>query len=288
MHITIVAPASGISPDKLETLKIIASQRSFELNFPDNLLANDNSALPYHANTDEKRLRYLKAALWDPSDAIVWTLRGGYGSARLLDNLRQLPVPQHKKIFIGFSDNTALHLFLSQQWGWKTIHGAGIAQLLDPEHDPQNFSRILTLIHAIKQGTTPIFLDCEPINHTAEKHTASYLHGYLTGGNLTLVENSIGTHWQIQAADKILLLEDVGEKGYRIDRSLYHLYQASIFKHVKAIVLGDFMPVQDDPTLIIALDRFANDMDKIALPVYKTSQCGHGKINYPWAYNVLY
>jgi muramoyltetrapeptide carboxypeptidase len=287
--IKVIAPASGLSAEKLALLHEL-SQRSeidfgFRIEIPENL--QDIQTIPYHANTDEIRFDLLEKALCDDAEnTIIWALRGGYGSARLLDDLQKLPRPKQSKIFIGFSDNTALHLFLSQQWSWKTIHGSGFSQCLDSKQDPENFLKIAEMISSLEVKNEP-FSDLKSMNACAVD--SIIFEAPWTGGNLTLVENSIGTHWQIQTEGKVLLLEEVGEKGYRVDRSFYHLYQAGLFQEVKAIILGQFSAPantpKDDNSIDIALQRFADDMyRKIHIPVFQTSQFGHGNVNYPWFY----
>lgn len=276
-QVIMVAPGSGVDPKRIEALNNLG----LPIQTPPDIL---ESAIPYHANTDQKRLSLLKAALFnrDPK-TIVWTLRGGYGSSRLINKLQGLKKPKHPKYFIGFSDNTALHLFLSQEWGWKTIHGSGLNSLLQPEQDPQNFLKIAEIIH--NQKPTEIN-DLEPLNAKAQKlliKNAKPITAKLTGGNLTLLANSIGTPWQIQTKGKILFIEETSEKGYAVDRSLYHLKQAGLFKGVKAIVLGDFEedthPDQDN--IRFALQRFAIET---TVPVFKSQQFGHGITNYPLIY----
>lgn len=270
-HIKLVAPASGTDPEKIETLKTLAK---LNIDVPHNIMTKE---AVFHANTDETRFKLLKDALYDRSKtSVIWTLRGGYGSARLIDKLKILPKPKHEKLFIGFSDNTALHLFLSQEWQWKTIHGAGLAEILNPERDPQNFQKIADII-ANKISILEI-TDLKPLNPEAQK--LKKLSGLLTGGNLTTIQSGIKTSWQIKPAGKILFLEDIGEKGYRIDRALHHLKQAGILKGVKAIVFGEFADSPEDVN--IALTRFAQDTP---IPIYQTNQFGHGKINYPLIYN---
>ncbi len=307
--IKIVAPASGISSEKLKALQELKYLNlGFKIDIPDDILYQDTheNKIPYHANSDEKRFEQLKVALLEQSEnTIIWALRGGYGCARLFDELKKLPIPdpKYKKIVIGFSDITALHLFLSQTWGWTCIHGSGFSQLLDAKQDPQNFLKIAEMILRIEEqedklisknnnnnnilNYSALFDDIKPMNDLA---SSDLLHGLLTGGNLTLLENSIGTHWQIQTAGKVLLLEEVGEKGYRVDRSLYHLYQAGLFHDVKAIILGQFSAPEnntpEEKVIDIALQRFANEMSiKMQIPVYKTNQFGHGDVNYPWVYS---
>lgn len=274
--IHVIAPASGIS---LEKIKALSSISTLELNIPELLLSDE---VPYHANSDENRFQFIKAALWDCADhSVVWALRGGYGTARLIEQLRKLPIPRYPKTVIGFSDITALHLFLSQQWHWNTIHASGISQILDREQEAENYLRIAEILS--KKVTYQDIQELRPLNHEAKKNNK--ITGRLTGGNLTLVESSIGTCWEAQTARKIVFLEEVGEKGYRVDRSLYHLYQAGLLKDVKAIVLGQFIEPVGDGFISFALQRFADEINSYGTPVYKTEQFGHGNRNYPLIYN---
>jgi muramoyltetrapeptide carboxypeptidase len=270
-NIYLVAPSSSIS---LEKIKQLQSLKQFNIVIPENTFSN---AIIFHSNSDENRLQLLKNILLKPSkDTILWGLRGGYGSARLLPELNKLQKPAQKKIFIGYSDATALHLFLSQHWGWQTIHGAFLAELLSHKKDPKNFQKIAEMLEN-KKGDFSLD-NLKPYNSTAQKQNK--ISGRLTGGNLTVVETSIGTDWQIDGADKIIFLEDVDVKGYQVDRSLNHLKQAGVFKNAKAIVLGDF--IEADEHVKLALSRFA---EEIGVPVFKTDTFGHGKVNYPLVYN---
>lgn len=279
--IQLVAPASGIEPEIIEQLKKIVQ---LKINVPENLIEKH---IVFHANSDENRLVQLKNALYDTSsNTIIWALRGGYGSARLIEYLSQYPKPETEKIFIGSSDITALHLFLSQRWGWKTIYGPGLAKILDSNQDAQNFERIATIVSKSKKTLT--FNPLIPLN-TAALNTKK-ISGRITGGNLSIVQTSIGTSWQIQTAGKILFLEEVGEKGYRIDRILNHLKQAGLLTNVRAIILGQYS-APDDPQdvsvcegITVAIERFAKDTQ---IPVFKNEQFGHGSINYPIIYNAI-
>jgi muramoyltetrapeptide carboxypeptidase len=273
--IKVVAPASGACLKKIETLKQ-ATQINIEI--PSNIVTKN---CIFHANSDEERFSQLETAFYDKSnDIVIWALRGGYGSARLINKLSELKAPKQEKIFIGFSDITALHLFLSQQWNWHTIHGCGLIQILDKNQDPKNYFKIADIVS--KKQPMQSISNLKPLNKEAVKRNK--IEGCLTGGNLTLVENSIGTSWQVKTAGKIVFLEDTGEKGYRIDRSLYHLWQAGLLKEVAAIIFGDFIIKTKNSGISIALERFAKDIN---IPVYKTNQFGHGKINYPLVYNSM-
>lgn len=275
-QIMLIAPGSTTAPEKIERLQSIPDIR---IQIPENTFSEEIS---FHSNSDENRFEMLKQ-LFQSNDPniILWSLRGGYGSARLIEKLQTLPKPQTEKIIIGFSDLTVLHLFLSQKWGWKTINGAMLVDLLNAKKDPQNFLKISKLLAQLKNSTAAVYTEINhllPLNEKAS--TVNSVEGVLTGGNLAMVETSIGTDWEIKTKDKILFFEDDGEKGYKIDRILNHLKQAGLLNDVRAIVFGDF--TDGDEFVELALQRFANE---IAVPVFKTDEFGHGIKNYPMIYN---
>lgn len=95
------------------------------------------------------------------------------------------------------------------------------------------------------------------------------------------MQTSIGTFWQIDGENKIIFIEEIGERGYRIDRMLEHLHQACIFKDVSAILLGDFIGgTEPNGSSLIkpVLERFAQSCE---IPVVKVEGIGHGNINFP-------
>lgn len=271
--IRLIAPASGTDPKKIEQLRTLSQ---LKIQVPENIMAE---SIVFHANSDAERLKQIIEALYKGSQHdIIWGLRGGYGSARLIQALSQLPKPKTEKIFIGFSDLTALHLFLSQHWHWNTIHGAGLTELLKPDQDPENLQRIAKIIS--KKGGVLKLSPLKPLNISAQN--LKKISGRLTGGNLTIVQTSIGTSWQIDTTTKILFLEDRGQKGYQIDRTLHHLQTAGLLKHVRAIVFGEFSEVPDPEYVKLALERFAQELQ---IPVFETHQFGHNTQNYPLIYN---
>lgn len=269
--IKVVAPASGINKGELATLKSLVSLR---LNIPKGTFDQRQSI--FHANSDSLRFKYLKDALLDDPNLVVWCLRGGYGSAKLIPALLALPVPVEAKIFIGYSDITALHIFLTQEWGWKTIHGAGIVEMIKSDKDPANFTKIAQIIaKKIDQATIEQLV---PINQVAQ-----YTHvikGKLTGGNITVLQTSIGTSWQVKTNDKILFLEDTHIKAYQLDRSLLHFTQCGLLKDIKSIIFG--CCGDDNKDIMDTLKNFASTL---AIPVFKTNRFGHGAVNDPIIYN---
>lgn len=189
---------------------------------------------------------------------------------------KALPVPVAAKIFIGYSYITALHIFLTQEWGWKTIHGAGIVEMIKSDKDPANFTKIAQIIaKKIDQATIEQLV---PINQVAQ-----YIHvikGKLTGGNITVLQTSIGTSWQVKTNDKILFLEDTHIKAYQLDRSLLHFTQCGLLKDIKGIIFG--CCGDDNKDIMDTLKNFASTL---AIPVFKTNRFGHGAVNDPIIYN---
>lgn len=273
-NIMLIAPGSASSLERVEALKAIPG---LKLVIPENLFS---AGIPY---SDDGRFQVLKNALTDEnSNTIIWALRGGYGTQRLIEKLDKLPKPKNQKIVIGYSDITALHLFLSQKWGWKTIHGPILSELLSEKVDSQNFQKIIDILNespTLKSNNYRSEINnLYPLNTAAQESIS--IQGLLTGGNLTMIQNSIGTKWEIETKNKIIFLEDDGEKGYRIDRLLEHLKQAGKFEGVKAVIFGDF--TESDEHVEFAINRFSNET---SIPIFKTNEFGHGFKNYPLIYN---
>ena len=166
---------------------------------------------------------------------------------------------------------------MSQKWGWKTIHGPVLKEIYLNHPDVKSFDMTLDLIFS---GKLPVVEDIIPFNQAAKD--IDLIDGKMTGGNLKIVESSIGTEWQINTTGKILFLEETNETEYAIDRSLIHLSHANLLSNVKAIIFGSFeMRAQE---VEFAIRKFAQSTK---IPVFKTKNFGHDKKNYPIIYNHL-
>uniref|UniRef100_A0AC34FJX9 LD-carboxypeptidase n=1 Tax=Panagrolaimus sp. ES5 TaxID=591445 RepID=A0AC34FJX9_9BILA len=277
IQINVVAPASDVDEEKMEELKSI---KSLNLNIPQRCFSGNDSQIPL--TSDEIRFSCLTEALFDDKTTVIWALRGGYSSAKLIPYLQKLfPKPKKEKYFIGFSDITALHLFFTQKWGWKTIYGSVISEILDTKkYDQQNFIKIAKIISG--RESVPKITGLIPLNLNAKKLGTKNIVGKLTGGNLAVVETSLATKWQINAFGKILFLEDVNVEAYMVDRSLIHLKQAGIFDGVKAIIFGT---VGDDSDGI--LEVLKNVSSALKIPAFKTDKFGHEHFNFPIIYNTF-
>lgn len=272
--ISVVAPSSaGKDPAHLESSIKYYSDLGFQVSHPQNMLDFSNT---FHANTDEFRSQTLIDALTGDAK-IIWSWKGGYGASKIIPSLLNVQKPAKEKFFIGFSDITALHIFLNQHWGWKTIHGASFSNPVRKEFDIENTLDILDLISGKKKDI--IINDLVNLTNPTKE-----ISGKITGGNLSMLEQSIGTAWQVDMTNKIVILEDVDERGYRVDRMLDHLLQAGILNKAKAVVFGQFTGSKESDNtdnIQIAIDQFCK---KVSYPVFRTNLIGHDRRNIPFVY----
>lgn len=270
--IDIIAPAGKIhDPQEIKKVVQLIEAWGYRARLGKNLLGNH----AFYSNTLELRFEDLKYALFDKSSSAIWCYRGGYGSLELLPLLASLAHPPTPKVFIGFSDITILHIFFLQRWGWRTIHGPSVRQIAVNEIDLISQNLIKDLLIGTRKEI--IISDLLPLNAAAEAVKTIQLS--FIGGNLAVITHTLGTPYQINAKNKLLLLEDVNEPAYKVKRMLTHLELANIFNDVAGIVFGEFNNNfgQEELTNTILME-FAKNKE---IPILKTSSIGHGKINYP-------
>lgn len=274
--IDVVAPASPSPREALQNGIRWIEEAGFVPRVPENIIQTD----VFFAAPLEEQLEQLKAAIYSDSK-MIWSLRGGYGSMRLIPYMMKWKKPKTSKLFMGFSDVTALQLFLTQNWGWQVIHGRNISAM-NPDKKSKDRDEVLNILTGKKDEL--VFKNLKPLNALARK--SGVIRGTITGGNLKLLQTSIKTSCELNARGKILFMEDVGERGYAIDRMLEQLWQAGITnKGPKALVLGDFIEGEekDGRDLTgVALQRFA---DRAPYPVFGGMRCGHGDVNFSVPFN---
>ncbi|MCC8417869.1 MAG: LD-carboxypeptidase [Rickettsia endosymbiont of Bryobia graminum] len=174
------------------------------------------------------RYKAFLKALTDPEVKIIWAFRGGYGCDEFVfDCLNTKPVGT--KILIGFSDITSLHLLFNQNYNLPTIHGAVLSTLPCREENIRSIFEILSG-RDLKVKLIPI------VSVVNKKIT-----GETIGRNLTIITSMIGTKLHPDTKDKILIIEDTGEQGYKVHRYLMHMKNAKLLDNVAAIIFGDFV-----------------------------------------------
>lgn len=234
----------------------------------------------YVGGSVEERVADLHDMFRDPEVKAVFCIRGGFGSAHLLDHIDYGLIGKNPKIFLGYSDITALHLAIQRKTGMVTFHGP-VALSRFTKYTQEHFRRALF-------ETKPLGLlgnprDSDPLRpaHTVRTIRGGTARGPLAGGNLTLISTTLGTPYEIESKGKILFLEDVDEQPYSVDRMLTHLKLAGKLDAAAGIVFGecndcrprDFRPSFDSNfSLGEILDRI---LGKLRIPVFSGLTIGH-------------
>lgn len=260
--VVVVAPASSFDRASFEAgLEVIS--RRYRVHYDPGLLTRHR----YLAGHDERRLAELASALADTGTRAVFCARGGYGMMRLLPGLEGIALAA--KPVIGFSDITALHQLL-QRRGLVSVHGPVVTQLA--RLDAPTHARLFELLESDAPGPELI---------GRETFVAGTVEGPLLGGNLAVLTRLLGTPFLAPLEGAILLLEDVGERPYRLDRMWTHLALAGVFRRVCGIALGEFTGCEDKDVDYSSADVLRELAAATGLPCAAGFPIGHGIQNQP-------
>lgn len=236
----------------------------------------------YFSNNALKiRQEELIRALTDPKVRAIWCIRGGYGTSRLLPMLHNLVKPKISKLIIGYSDINCLHLWLNKFWDWPSLHAKVLYELFEEK----NFNYGLGIKSLLCDNTNIIeYCNLIPLNSKALEH--KLIKGKITGGTVQVLQSGIGLDWQFQSKNKIIFLEEIFDRGVRLERSLNHFKQLNLFSEAQAILFGDITcGAESDGTKKCdqAIKYFAENID---IPVLQIPGIGHGEQNKPLPLNL--
>jgi len=263
-RVAVIAPASGFERGAFEAGLAVISAR-YRAEHSSGVFERQR----YLAGSDARRLAELTAALADPGIRAVFCARGGYGATRLLSRLGTAGPVGPPKLLIGFSDITALHLWL-QAHGRASVHGPVLTQL--GRLPAATRTRLFDLLESSSAAA-------------ALKGTTTYVggaaEGPLLGGNLSVLTRMLGTPFMPALEGAILLLEDQGERPYRLDRMWTHLQLAGVFARVRGIALGTFSACEDPDAAYSSADVLRELAASAGLPCAAGFPVGHGDVNEP-------
>ncbi len=269
-RVALVCTSSAVPENRLEP--VLAAIRALELEPVPYPTCYFTSRHGYLAATDAQRANDLNSAFADPSIHGVLAIRGGYGAHRILPLLNWEMIRSHPKFFSGYSDVTALHTALNQVCGLITYHT--IMPSTEYYKDVGEYS--MRWLKKALFGS--LFGPLEnPPGHPMIPLLPGTASGPLCGGNLSLIAASLGTPWEIDTKGKILFLEDIGEKTYRIDAMLTQLRNAGKFEDCAGVVLGawtDCLPENPEVTLELS-DIFSQLILSSGKPTLAGLACGH-------------
>ncbi|HZW39286.1 MAG TPA: LD-carboxypeptidase [Ignavibacteriaceae bacterium] len=242
----------------------------------------------YLAGRDEERIEDIHYMFGKREIRAIFCLRGGYGTPRLLDKLDYNLIKKHPKIFVGYSDITALQMAFFKKARLVSFAGPMVAVDFHSEERSKYTEELFwRLVTSDKKGGHIEF----PNNEKLEVIRKGSAKGKILGGNLALLTSMMGTEYFPDLKDKVLMLEDTGEAPYRLDRMLNQLKLAGILKNANGVMLGAFTEcVEKDPeTKTLTLGEIIEHyFCNLKAPIVYNFQHGHIKdnITIPWGIEV--
>jgi len=191
-----------------------------------------------HRESVQARLDDLHEMFRDREVKAVFAIRGGYGSPHLLDRIDYDLIRRNPKIFLGYSDITAMHLAINKNSRLVTFHGPVVLSRFT-DYTQQNFRKALFDTKPLGKLTNPTDSGELRPSHSLRTVRAGRATGQITGGNLSLICATLGTPYEIETRGKILFLEDIGEQAYSIDRMLTQLRLAGKLEQAAGIIWGE-------------------------------------------------
>lgn len=231
----------------------------------------------YFAGSPKDRAAAFVEAFKDPDVDVVMAAAGGFGSAGLLDVLHPDDLYGLDKWFVGYSDVTCLHLWLTRI---ARLRGCLYGPTLT--HLAKATDVTFATLEAALSGETYVLMRSED-GMTVEQIVGGAAEGPLTGGCLSLLQASLGTPWEIHTEGAIVFLEDVGEEPYRVHRMLMQLRQAGKWARVRGIIVGEMVdcrPARYEPSFPFGTwgleEVLARELGDLGVPVVYGYPIGHG------------
>lgn len=230
-HVALIAPAGPLQkPEDLPR----AQENTRTLGWEPIVGPHATERVGYLAGHDRDRMNDINRALRDPTIDAIWCLRGGYGIMRILAGIDYDVLSRTPKAIIGYSDITALHAAVQRKCRLVTYHGPTARETMS-DFARDSFRRAL-VEQADSCGVAP----------NAREINAGVAEGRLVGGNLAVLASLCGTPFAPDLSDGILILEDINEPVYRIDRMLQQLKLAGALNGCRAIAFGECTGCTED------------------------------------------
>lgn len=234
--IGMTAPAYLLSEEALQASIENLTQLGFEPVYSNKILGRNG----YFSGTDKERAEDFNSMMRNPEIKGIIFAAGGYGCTRILDMVDYKMIKKNPKVIMGFSDDTALINTIYRKTGLITFHGP-VAKIFDSEYSRKQFMDIVmypTDKYIIESSADDLLKATDDKTYERYVITPGKVRGELVGGNLTLLSAMMGTPYQINLKNKIVMIEDVGEEPYRIDRMLTQLIASGELAKASGIVFG--------------------------------------------------
>lgn len=274
--ICVVGPSRKIAAGQTEVAKAVFEQWGLNVVFGAHTFADEHS---YLASTDAHRVADLNDAIRDNRVNAIIAARGGYGITRIVDKIDFSALKDQPKWMIGFSDITALHLAMFSR---DLISVHGMMPLLFGEPDAE--VSIESLKQLLFAGHHQYHLNSNPSNRPG------VTDGRLIGGNLSLIVESLGTKTEIETDNCILVIEEIDEYKYKVDRMLHQLKRAGKLSNLAGLIVGHMTQINDSSLAFgeSVEEIICNATDEYRYPVAFDFPCGHAQPNLAFMHGALY
>lgn len=266
--IAIVAPSRKVQPADYEPFEQYLIENGFKVVRASNLNMTDNQ----FAGTDSERISAMNALFENSEVKAIIAVRGGYGAARIVDQLNWNALKSNPKWLCGFSDFTVL---LNHQYACNalpTLH-SDMAVHFGQNGYADNFSSLLGALTG------------KPISMRISKHSFNRVgnaQGILVGGNLSVLYSMLGSASFPDMHEKILFLEDLDEYLYHIDRMMQGLKRGGVFNHLAGVVIGTMSEMHDNETPFgkNAEEIIRDQLSEYSFPLLFGFPAGHTELNH--------
>jgi muramoyltetrapeptide carboxypeptidase len=269
-RIGLIAPSgSAIALERVDVARAAIEELGFEV-------VEGRSCRAVHgylAGSDELRAQDMNGFFADGTIDGIFCLKGGYGTPRILDRLDYATIRDHPKAFVGYSDITGTHLALGRECGLVTFHGPMPHAEKLPAWDELSRTRLLDCLGP--GGGRGVIEN--PDGRPLVCLNAGRAQGRLVGGNLSLLAATMGTPWELDTRGRILFIEDIGERPYRVDRMLTQLRLAGKLDAAAGFVIGDWNDcVPEEGKKTLSLDTVIEEiLLTTGKPVLANLAAGH-------------
>jgi len=274
---------------KNDTIALVCTARKIDFSLVENarkhfeswgfhVIVGESATAEYfqYSGDDALRTKDFQTQLDDPNVKAIICLRGGFGTARIVDQLDFSAFVKHPKWIVGYSDVTVIQNHILENFGIASLHGE--MALKFPEFPETNES-----LDALKNALFGVF-------GTDETSAPAKITGELVGGNLAILCSLLGSKSELNTDGKILFLEDVGEWLYAIDRMMTTLKRAGKLDNLAGLAVGQFTHLKDDKTAFgkSAYEIIAEHVAEYDYPVIFDVPAGHCDINLPLVFGGIY
>ncbi len=266
--IGLVAPARKITPEEIMPAVELIKTRGFVPVYDERLFAEDHQ----FSGDDKLRTQTIQQMLDDPEIRAVFSVRGGYGSVRVIDKLDFRGFVENPKWFVGYSDVTVFHAHINRNCGVQTLHATMPLNFIN------NKKAALDRLFETLEGTLPEY---HPENNLLNRRGKA--EAVLTGGNLSVLYSLIGSRSFPVTEGNILFIEDLDEYLYHVDRMMMALKRAGILSGLKGLIVGGMTEMNDNeiPFGKTAEQIIREAVDEYDFPVCFNFPAGHIDHNMP-------